>query len=234
MSWPSGDVSGASAWSPEESWSCLGLREVSVHPDEEADCLAANCEEWLVSASGGAQATLQEIRAGEAAGGFNYKRDGMFPYTANRAIVWKTSGETLELAEFSLNYALHGNRVKYMFADAPVLANGGVTIHETPGSVVALVTTVASVHRLTFTHPRKLHKQHRRLLRGHTAALPSLFAEATRQHAKEQWQALPAWQATSIKNFIASFSLTLLFSLPASSCGFLAVSHHGRRRLRSG
>ena len=63
----------------------------------------------------------------------------------------------MELIEESLDYDLYGSKVRFHFQDMAVL--GGVSVHESHGCVVVLVPTVASVHRLIFPHPNKLHRQ---------------------------------------------------------------------------
>jgi len=50
-----------------------------------------------------------------------------------------------------------GNNIRYKFQDTPVLE--GLTIHETYNNILVLVATVSSVHRLSFPHPDKIHKQ---------------------------------------------------------------------------
>jgi hypothetical protein len=49
---------------------------------------------------------------------------------------------------------LNGNNLKIQFQNSPVLE--GISVHETIDKVYILVSTVASVHRLVFPHPRKL------------------------------------------------------------------------------
>lgn len=68
----------------------------------------------------------------------------------------RTCHDTLELSEISLDINLIDNHVRYKFADSPVLA---VSIFETQISVVILVVTVSSLHRLTYTHPRTLQQK---------------------------------------------------------------------------
>jgi hypothetical protein len=65
--------------------------------------------------------------------------------------------DVLELTEHSLDVNLVGNNIRYKFQDTPVLE--GLTIHETYSSILVLVATVSSVHRLSFPHPDKIHKQ---------------------------------------------------------------------------
>lgn len=69
----------------------------------------------------------------------------------------RTNHDILELVEQSLDVNLVGNHVRYRFTDMPILE--GISVHETINSVVVLVATVSSVHRLTFKHPEKLHAQ---------------------------------------------------------------------------
>lgn len=69
----------------------------------------------------------------------------------------RTYQDILELVEESLDLTLSGNLVRYRFQDTPILPK--VTVHESHGSVVVLVATVASVHRLVFPHPNQLTRQ---------------------------------------------------------------------------
>ena len=62
-------------------------------------------------------------------------------------------GDVLELCEVSLNYSRGGGRVRFRFQDTPLLQ--GISLHEAWGSVVVLVPTVGSVHKLTFPHPNR-------------------------------------------------------------------------------
>lgn len=68
----------------------------------------------------------------------------------------RTCHDTLELSEISLDINLIDNHVRYKFADSPVLT---VSIFETQVSVIILVVTVSSLHRLSFTHPSKLQQK---------------------------------------------------------------------------
>ena len=139
--------------------------------------------------SGVSQSPLQELQLADSAGGVAYDLSPDFPHTRNRFIHWRTSGDLLDLTETSLDHDLKGGRVQYRFLGSPILANG-VSVHETHGAVVVLVATVGSVHRLTFPHPRKVLRQHKHLLASRDDGLPSVFAEATAAHAKEQFHVL--------------------------------------------
>ena len=63
----------------------------------------------------------------------------------------------MELVEQSLDVNLTGNKIRYRFVDTPILE--GITIHEAFNSVIVLVATVSSIHRLCFPHPDIIHDQ---------------------------------------------------------------------------
>lgn len=67
----------------------------------------------------------------------------------------RTNGDVLELSEISLDLNLIDNAIRYKFTDAPILA---VSVAEHNDSVIILVATVSSLHRLKFTHPREFSK----------------------------------------------------------------------------
>lgn len=122
------------------------------------------------------------------AGGFSFKVEGITDnqtcYHRNRFITWRISHDLLELSETSLDYPLIGSQVRYRFQDSPILTNG-VSVHETFNAVVVLVCTVGSVHKLMFSHPRRISKINRHLLKNPEDGIPSVFADATPNHAKE-------------------------------------------------
>lgn len=114
---------------------------------------------------GATQSTLQDIKVAERAGGFCYAAaaanddnlSGRRRATAanrNRFIYWRTQHDVLELHEISMDTTLQSNCVRYRFTDAPVLT---VSVTECGRqSVVVLVATVSSLHRLNFAHPDRL------------------------------------------------------------------------------
>ena len=55
-----------------------------------------------------------------------------------------------------MDMELEGNELHLRLQNIPIL--DGVSIHETPTEVVVLFATVGSVHRLSFPHPKKLHR----------------------------------------------------------------------------
>lgn len=105
---------------------------------------------------GGSQSTLQDIKVPERAGGYSYKDSSKY-FTRNRFIYWRICHDVLELVEHSLDINLANCRVRYKFTDTPIL--DGISIHETINSVIILIVTVSSVHKLSFSHPEKIHKQ---------------------------------------------------------------------------
>lgn len=112
------------------------------------------CNDFIFA--GGSQSTLQDIKVPERAGGYSYKDSSKY-FTRNRFIYWRICHDVLELVEHSLDINLANCRVRYKFTDTPIL--DGISIHETINSVVILIVTVSSVHKLTFSHPDKIHKQ---------------------------------------------------------------------------
>lgn len=160
--------------------------------------------------SGGTQSTLQEIQLPDGAGGFTYEGQGQGGegsiYLRNRFISWRSSHDVLELVETSLDWTLFKKRVQYRFQDTPILS-GGVSIHETLNSVVILVPTVSSVHKMVFPHPTKMHRQNSHLLPSASASsslaseggmIPSIFSEAGPSHAKEFCHAIPSAGTSTI------------------------------------
>lgn len=131
-------------------------------------------DKWkeLTLNTGGTPSTLQDIKVQQHAGGYCYKK------CTNRFIYWRTNHDILELVEQSLNVNLIGNQLRYRFTDTPILE--GISVHETYNSVVILVATVSSVHRFTYTHPDKLHKQG-----SSDKFLSSIFRDASGNTARD-------------------------------------------------
>ncbi|CAN8004581.1 unnamed protein product [Ixodes hexagonus] len=124
--------------------------------------------------TGAAQSTLEDIKLAERAGGYVYQNTGNA--TRNRFIYWKTNNNVLELTEESLDINLIGNRLRLRFQHTPLLE--GVSIFETDNCVVVLAATVASVHRMSFPHPRRLNPD--TMARHHTSSSgPSVFFDAS-------------------------------------------------------
>ncbi|EEB10017.1 conserved hypothetical protein [Pediculus humanus corporis] len=154
----------------------LGYREII--PDQTA------VEKWteFTLNTGGTQSTLQDIKVSERSGGYSYKDQSKY-YTRNRFIYWRIHHEVLELVEQSLDVNLIGNRIRYRFVNTTVL--DGITIHEAFNSVVILVATASSVHRLSFPHPDSIHSQEHVFPRlGIEYSAKSIFAETTSNDAK--------------------------------------------------
>lgn len=100
----------------------------------------------------------------------------------------RTCHDTLELSEISLDINLVDNHVRYKFADSPVLT---VSIFETQVSVIILVVTVSSLHRLIFAHPCKLQQK------LETQSL-SIFHEATSTRDTSKFHVIGNLTATSM------------------------------------
>ncbi|KAI4461367.1 nuclear pore complex protein [Holotrichia oblita] len=140
-------------------------------------------EKWkeITLNTGGRQSTLQDIKVAERSNGYCY-RDSSKPHTRNRFIYWRIIHDILEIIEQSLDITLAGNALRYRFVDTPIL--DGISIHETCTSVIVLVPTVCSIHRLVFPHPDRLHRQDELLGTHPELVVPSIFSEASVAQAK--------------------------------------------------
>ncbi|XP_076303351.1 nuclear pore complex protein Nup160 [Lasioglossum baleicum] len=152
----------------------LGYREVV--PDQTVP------EKWneITKDTGGSQSTLQDIKVPERAGGYSYKDCSKY-YTRNRFIYWRISHDVLELVEHSLDINLVNCRIRYKFTDTPIL--DGISIHEIGSSVIILIATVSSIHKLSFPHPEKIYKNE--LSTYKDLGVQSIFGEASGQNVKK-------------------------------------------------
>ncbi|XP_060078941.1 nuclear pore complex protein Nup160-like [Ylistrum balloti] len=134
-----------------ESMSGKSFREVVVPSSP-----SSKWKEITVN-TGASASTLQDLKVPDSCGGFSYQDSGL-PQSAvrNRFIYWRTSNDVLELVEQSLDFNLLGSQVRFKFQDTQIF--GGVTVWESHGNVIILVSTVASVHRLIFPHPSRLQR----------------------------------------------------------------------------
>lgn len=97
----------------------------------------------------GASTTLRDESTLPRSGGHRFKD------IPNRFIFWRVLYDKLELIEHSLDTNLTENQVRIHFRDSPVL-DSGISVYETLESVVLLVPTACSCHRLTFPRPNRL------------------------------------------------------------------------------
>lgn len=97
----------------------------------------------------GASTTLRDESTLPRSGGHCFKD------IPNRFIFWRVLYDKLELIEHSLDINLTENQVRIHFRDSPVL-DSGISVYETSESVVLLVPTACSCHRLTFPRPVRL------------------------------------------------------------------------------
>ncbi|KAM6159346.1 nuclear pore complex protein Nup160 isoform 1-T1 [Rhynchocyon petersi] len=114
--------------------------------------------EFTVCGVGTVPAVAGAVKYSESAGGFYYVESGkLFSVTRNRFIHWKTSGDTLELVEESLDINLLNNAVHLKFQNCSVLP-GGVHVSETQNHVIILIVTNQTVHRLLLPHPSRMYR----------------------------------------------------------------------------
>ena len=104
---------------------------------------------------GANQSTLQDFKLAESVGYYCYKDSNIWSSpTCNRFIYWRSNKDYIQFYEVSLDFNLARNHVQLRFHNTPIL--DGVSVHETEDQVIILLATVASIHRITLTHPRKL------------------------------------------------------------------------------
>ncbi|XP_036116122.1 nuclear pore complex protein Nup160 [Molossus molossus] len=114
--------------------------------------------EFTVCCVGTANALAGTVKYSESAGGFYYVESGkLLSVTRNRFIHWKTSGDTLELVEESLDINLLNNTVRLKFQNCSLLP-GGVHVSETQNHVIILILTNQTVHRLLLPHPSRMYR----------------------------------------------------------------------------
>ncbi|XP_066217650.1 nuclear pore complex protein Nup160 [Saccopteryx leptura] len=114
--------------------------------------------EFTVCSVGTANTSAGTVKYSESAGGFYYVESGqLLSVTRNRFIHWKTSGDTLELVEESLDVHLVNNAVRLKFQNCSLLP-GGLHVSETPNHVIILILTNQTVHRLLLPHPSRMYR----------------------------------------------------------------------------
>ncbi|XP_060228163.1 nuclear pore complex protein Nup160 isoform X3 [Meriones unguiculatus] len=114
--------------------------------------------EFTASVIETANAVFGTVKYSESAGGFYYVESGkLFSVTRNRFIHWKTSGDTLELVEESLDINLLNNAVRLKFQNCNILPSG-VHVSETQNHVIILILTNQTVHRLILPHPSRMYR----------------------------------------------------------------------------
>ncbi|XP_077588676.1 nuclear pore complex protein Nup160 isoform X1 [Stigmatopora nigra] len=97
------------------------------------------------------------VKFTDAAGAFHYDNGEAHSLASDRFISWSTSGDTVQLAEHSLDGDLLNNALRLRFTHCQVLP-GGVAITETPDEVVLLIATNRSVHRVPLPHPKRTYR----------------------------------------------------------------------------
>lgn len=153
--------------------------------------------------------TLQDIKVQKQAAGFCYNSEG---FIRNRFIYWRTSDDVLELSENSLDVNLKNKNLRVTFEQSPILA---VYISESEDNVTVLVTTISSIHRLLFVHPR------RNVGGNGEQSENSIFSSFTQESAKE-----PA-SFFAISNLLSQnvpHSASCYLS-PTNEDAFFAVAH---------
>lgn len=99
------------------------------------------------------QNILQDLVVPESGGGYVYRdAQTVGSATHNRFLYWRTANEILELIEISTEVVLDGNQVRIRFANSPII--NAINVIEFSESIVIMVATMNSVHRLYLPHPK--------------------------------------------------------------------------------
>uniref|UniRef100_A0A8C7ENS6 Nucleoporin 160 n=1 Tax=Neovison vison TaxID=452646 RepID=A0A8C7ENS6_NEOVI len=181
--------------------------------------------EFTVSGIGTANALAGAVKYGESAGGFYYMESGkLFSVTRNRFIHWKTSGDTLELVEESLDINLLNNTVRLKFQNCIVLP-GGVHVSEIQNHVIILILTNQTVHRLLLPHPSRMYRSELVI----ESQMQSVFTDIGKVDFRDPCnsQLIPAVPGLSSNSTTSAAWLSndgeALFALPSASGGIFVL-----------
>uniref|UniRef100_A0A8C4PML3 Nucleoporin 160 n=1 Tax=Equus asinus asinus TaxID=83772 RepID=A0A8C4PML3_EQUAS len=162
---------------------------------------------------------------GGSAGGFYYVESGkLFSVTRNRFIHWKTSGDTLELVEESLDLNLLNNAVRLKFQNCSLLP-GGVHVSETQNHVIILILTNHTVHRLLLPHPSRMYRSELVV----ESQMQSIFTDVGKVDFRDpcNYQLIPAVPGLSPNSTSSAAWLShdgeALFALPSASGGIFVL-----------
>uniref|UniRef100_A0A8B9YK24 Nucleoporin 160 n=1 Tax=Bos mutus grunniens TaxID=30521 RepID=A0A8B9YK24_BOSMU len=181
--------------------------------------------EFTVCGIGTANAAAGAVKYGESAGGFYYVESGkLFSVTRNRFIHWKTSGDTLELVEESLDINLLNNAVRLKFQNC-VLLPGGVHVSETQNHVIILILTSQTVHRLLLPHPSRMYRSELAI----ESQMQSIFTDIGKVDFRDpcNYQPIPSVPGLSPGSATSAAWLSndgeALFALPSASGGIFVL-----------
>ncbi|KAM9081271.1 nuclear pore complex protein Nup160 isoform 4-T4 [Megaptera novaeangliae] len=181
--------------------------------------------EFTVCCIGTANAVAGAVKYGESAGGFYYVESGkLFSVTRNRFIHWKTSGDTLELVEESLDINLLNNAVRLKFQNC-ILLPGGVHVSETQNHVIILILTNQTVHRLLLPHPSRMYRSELVI----ESQMQSVFTDIGKVDFRDpcNYQLIPTVPGLSPNSTTSAAWLSndgeALFALPSPSGGIFVL-----------
>ncbi|XP_007956700.1 nuclear pore complex protein Nup160 [Orycteropus afer afer] len=181
--------------------------------------------EFTICGIGTVNAVTGTVKYSESAGGFYYVESGkLFSVSRNRFIHWKTSGDTLELVEESLDVNLLNNAVHLKFQNCSVLP-GGVHICETQNHVMILILTNQTVHRLLLPHPSRMYRSE--LVTE--SQMQSIFTDIGKVDFRDpcNYQLIPTVPGLSPNSTASAAWLSsdgeALFALPSASGGIFVL-----------
>ncbi|TKC46099.1 hypothetical protein EI555_005422, partial [Monodon monoceros] len=177
--------------------------------------------EFTVCGIGTANVVAGAVKYGESAGGFCYVESGkLFSVTRNR----KTSGDTLELVEESLDINLLNNAVRLKFQNC-ILLPGGVHVSETQNHVTILILTNQTVHRLLLPHPSRMYRSELVI----ESQMQSIFTDIGKVDFRDpcNYQLIPTVPGLSPNSTTSAAWLSndgeALFAVPSASGGIFVL-----------
>ncbi|XP_037694406.1 nuclear pore complex protein Nup160 [Choloepus didactylus] len=181
--------------------------------------------EFTVCSLGTVNTVAGAAKYSETAGGFYYVESGkLFSITRNRFIHWKTSGDTLDLVEESLDINLLNNAVRLKFQNCSVLP-GGVYVSETQNHVIILILTNQTAHRLLLPHPSRMYRSELVI----ESQMQSIFTDIGKVDFRDpcNYQLIPAVSGISPNSTASAAWLSsdgeALFALPSASGGIFVL-----------
>lgn len=155
--------------------------------------------------------TLQDITSPETGSGYIYRDShSVGSPSHNRFLYWRSINDTLELIEMSSEIELEGGQVRIRFSNSYIV--NSITVIELYDSVVIMVATSASVHRLHLPHPRATDKS---IL--HELTTDFLYNPANYHLLNQNVGSPNSQQPISAAAWQDSTSVKMALSLPSSS-----------------
>ncbi|KAG8519590.1 LOW QUALITY PROTEIN: Nuclear pore complex protein Nup160, partial [Galemys pyrenaicus] len=216
---PVGPRGAARRWRRREPWN--GASWSSAELSAKGRDTFGNSQFAALEAAKEGTANTLAVKYSESAGGYYYVESGkLFSVTRNR----KTSGDTLELVEESLDINLLNNAIRLKFQNCSILP-GGVHVSETQNHVIILIVTNQTVHRLLLPHPSRMYRSELVI----ESQMQSVFTDIGKVDFRDpcNYQLIPTVPGLSPNSTTSTAWLSnegeALFALPSASGGIFVL-----------